>query len=352
MTGRLAFLQSLALPAALVAAGALAGLLLERLLARWLGKGAGEEMKGRHRVVDALRGAITLWGGALGLYLATEMTELPPSLARVAPKVLLVVLIGSISWTLARAAAAFIGAHASVGRLPSATLIANLVRLTVLVLGLLVLLQTMGISITPLITALGVGGLAVALALQDTFANLFAGMHVLLSKQVRTGDYLRLESGQEGYVEDVTWHYTSIRQLRGSVIVVPNAKLASAVTTNFYRPDRFILIPVGAAVAYREDLGRVEEVAVDVGREVMRDVEGGVPGHDPLVRFHTFGDHGIKFDVILKAEEFASQFLVKHEFMKRLHERFREEGIEMPGDSRGNTDSENGEPDADRPVAH
>ncbi len=353
MNATLSLLESLALPAALVIAAVVVGRLLERLAMRRVKDADASSLRGRMRVLDALRGAITLWCAALGLYLAAELTDLPPAFARVVPKILLVVLIGSISWTAGRAAAGFVGAHASMGRLPSATLVANLVRLTVLVLGLLVLLQTLGISITPLITALGVGGLAVALALQDTFANLFAGVHVLLSRQVRTGDFVKLESGQEGTIEDVTWHYTTVRQLGGSVIIVPNAKLASAITTNFNRPDLTVRVPVGAAVSYGEDLDRVEEIVLEVAREVLREVPGGVPSFAPYVRFHTFGEHGVKFDAVLLAEAFESQFLVKHQFMKRIHRRFRDEGIEVPGARggvRNDDDSEEGRDE--KSVAH
>jgi small-conductance mechanosensitive channel len=69
---------------------------------------------------------------------------------------------------------------------------------------------------------------------------------------------------------------------------------------------------------------------MDVGHEVMRDVAGGVPEFEPFIRYHTFGDSSIDFTVILRAKEFVDQYLIKHEFIKRLHARFNHEGIVIP----------------------
>lgn len=346
---------SLALPIAVLSACFAGGLVLRLLLTRRL-----ERLEGRpgtatlRTLLGAARGSAALWCGTLGLYLATELSGLPPAAARVAPKLLLVMLVGSITWTIARAAADLVSAYAASGALPSATLVGNTVRLAVLGLGLLVLLQTLGLSITPIITALGIGGLAVALALQDTLSNLFAGLHILLSRQIRTGDFVRLEAGQEGHVKDVTFRYTSIRLLSGSLLVVPNAKLASSVTTNFNRPDSRVSVPVSASVAYGEDLDHVERVTADVAAEVLREVEGGVAELAPVIRFHTFGDANVQFIVVLTARDFVSQGLLKHELVKRLHRRFREEGIDMPGGVRLAPVTVEGSPSTVpvRPVAH
>jgi small-conductance mechanosensitive channel len=196
--------------------------------------------------------------------------------------------------------------------------------------GILVILQTLGISITPIITALGVGGLAVALALQDTLANLFAGIHILVSRQMRPGDYVKLASGEEGYVVDVTWRQTTIRQLPNNIIIVPNAQIASTITTNYHLPEEELSVLVQVGVDYDSDLDHVERVTIDVAREVLRDVEGGVVSFEPFIRYHTFNDSSIDFSVILRAKEFVNQYLLKHEFVKRLHKRYQDEGIVIP----------------------
>ena len=94
----------------------------------------------------------------------------------------------------------------------------------VAILGLLVVLNGLGLSITPMLTALGVGGLAVALALQEPLANFFAGVFLTLAGQIRSGDYVKLDSGQEGYVVDFSWRSTRLRMLANNLVVVPNSK--------------------------------------------------------------------------------------------------------------------------------
>ena len=116
------------------------------------------------------------------------------------------------------------------------------------------MLNGLGLSITPMLTALGVGGLAVALALQDTLANLFAGVYITIAGQIRVGDYLRLDSGQEGYVADIGWRSTRIRMLPNNLVLVPNAKLSQAIVTNYYLPDRELAVLVEVGVDYGSDL--------------------------------------------------------------------------------------------------
>jgi small-conductance mechanosensitive channel len=283
-------------------------------------------------IVTALGGSLALWFSIIGLYIATALIHLEPAVARIIQSVLVVLVILSVSWTLARVAGAVLGhaAAGATGRFASATLLVNITRLTILALGLLVVLQTLGVSITPVLTALGVGGLAVGLALQDTLANFFAGVHILTSGQVRPGDFVKLESGEEGYVVDVTWRYTTIRQLANTVTVVPNTKLASAITTNYYRPNRELAVLVPVGVSYASDLAHVEAVTVDVASSVMREVPGGVAGFQPFIRYGAFGDSSITLTVIMRGAEVVDQHLLRHEFIKRLHERYRREGIVIP----------------------
>jgi small-conductance mechanosensitive channel len=87
---------------------------------------------------------------------------------------------------------------------------------------------------------------------------------------------------------------------------------------------------VEVGVDYSSDLIHVERVVTDVGRTVMTEVAGGVPDFDPFIRYHTFADSSVNFTVILRAQEFVDQYLVKHEFIKRLHARFAGEGIVIP----------------------
>ncbi|MGW3658024.1 mechanosensitive ion channel family protein [Streptomyces sp. NPDC005151] len=319
-----------------VAAGIAAGLLL-RVTLRWLGERASRtRWSGDDVIVDALR-TLAPWA-ALAAGAAAAATALPLT-ARVGHHVnmtLTALLILAATRTAARVITGLVRsvAQSRSGVAGSATIFVNITRVVVLAMGFLVMLQTLGVSIAPLLTALGVGGLAVALALQDTLANLFAGVHILASKTVQPGDYIRLSSGEEGYVVDINWRNTVVRQLSNNLVIIPNARLAGTNMTNFNRPEQQLSITVQVGVGYDSDLEHVERVTAEVVENVMTDITGAVPDHEPAIRFHTFGDSRINFTVILGVGEFSDQYRIKHEFIKRLHARFRAEGITVPAPTR------------------
>ncbi|WP_018657882.1 mechanosensitive ion channel family protein [Actinomadura flavalba] len=267
-----------------------------------------------------------------GLWLAAEVLAPDAKTLDYIGKILTAITVFVVTLALARLIAGGVTSIATArqGSAANVTIFANITRVIVLGIGILIMLQSLGVSITPLLGALGVGGLAVALALQDTLANLFAGVHVLASKTIEPGDYIRLSSGQEGYVVDINWRNTSIRTLSDNVEVIPNQRFSDTILTNYHRPAQDMGLVLQAQVPYDADLDAVEAIVVEVGSAVMSEVEGGVEDADVLVRFHTFGDSAIKFSVILRTGEFGDQFRIKHEFVKRLHRRFRDEGIATP----------------------
>ena len=223
----------------------------------------------------------------------------------------------------------------------STSLLLNLVAAMVYTIAIIIVLDAYGVSITPLLTALGVGGMAVALGLQDTMSNIFAGLHIILTKQIRIGDHIRLEGGAEGQIIDITWRFARIHTVTNNVIIVPNNKLAASVITNYDMgaeggtsvEDVAFTVTVG--VAYDSDLEQVERVTLDVAREVLGrldpslDVSEGAPTA-PAVRFHTFGDSSIIFNINLHTSSFRNQYLLRHEFIKALKKRYENEGIEIP----------------------
>ena len=212
----------------------------------------------------------------------------------------------------------------------SAGIIQTAVRGILILIALLIILDTAGVSITPLVASLGVASLAVALALQSPLTNFFAGIQLLADRPIEVGHYVRLDSGEEGYVTKIGWRSTTIRAIQNNMIVVPNAKLMDSNITNYNLPVREMSVLVQVGVHYESDLEHVEQVAREVGAEVLKDVEGGKEGFTPLIRFHTFGDSSINFTVVLRVDEFIAQYAVKSEFVKRLHRRFKKEGIVIP----------------------
>jgi small-conductance mechanosensitive channel len=214
--------------------------------------------------------------------------------------------------------------------LPATTLTQNAIRIAVIAVGVLVVLGNLGIAIAPVLTALGVGSLAVALALQPTLSNLFAGFHITLARQIRVGDFVELEGGQQGFVVDIGWRSTQIRELPNNLIVVPNARIAEIIVKNYSLPESMQALLVQVGVAYGSDLDEVERVTLETARDVQRSTQGADDSFEPMVRFHTFGDSSIDFTVVLRVQQFTDRAPVTHEFVKRLHRSYATAGIEIP----------------------
>ena len=320
-------------PVLFVLGGLILGLIVERILLNRLRQFASKTSSGADDVViRSLGNQPVFWAVLAGFYAATKAIPIPGQYLILIHQALIVIFLLSLTIVVARAASGLVGYSAaqSEGLLPTTSILTHLTSVIVFALGILVILQTLGVSITPVLGALGVGGLAVALALQDTLSNLFAGLHIIASRQVRVGDYVKLDSGEEGYVTDIQWRNTSIRALANNMIIVPNSKLASAILTNFNIPEKEMGFTIPIGVAYSADLELAERVALEVANEVMLNVAGGVPSAEPSVRFHTFGDSAIQGSVAIRCREFVDQFMVRHEFVKRLKKRFDAEGIEIP----------------------
>ncbi len=209
----------------------------------------------------------------------------------------------------------------------SGAIVRGFVRLVVIGLGLLILLDSFGVSITPILASLGIGSLAVALALQPTLENFFAGLQILIDKPVQLGQFIKLESGEEGYVHKIGWRSTWVYTLSNNMVVVPNKMVVNSKIMNYYYPNPEMAVSVEVGVHYHSNLDHVERVTTEVAREILTDIKGAVKDFDPFIRYHTFAASSVNFTVILRGQEVVDQYLIKHEFMKFLHKRYAKEGI-------------------------
>src|SRR5262249_985288 len=199
------------------------------------------------------------------------------------------------------------------------------------VFGTMIVLENLGVRLTALWTTLGIGSVAVALALQDTLSNFFAGVYLRIDRPVRLDDYIKLESGEEGFVVQHGWRSTRIRSLQNNVVVVPNAKLASTIVTNYSLPESQMAVPIPINVSYHSDPDRVEQILVQEATPAAKEIPGLVDNPAPFVRLIPgFGDFSLNFTPVCRVQSFTDQYLVQHELRKRILRRFDEEGIEMP----------------------
>jgi small-conductance mechanosensitive channel len=275
---------------------------------------------------------VIFWFFLMGCLLAIPQLNLTEKETDIVQKVISSLYIFSIAWFLARVVAGLLDIRTSKDDsvIPSTSIIGIILKVIIFSVGLMIILQSLGVSITPILTALGVGGIAMALALQPTLSNLFSGLQILASGNFNIGDLIQLENGLRGYITDITWRNTTIRTPQNNIIIVPNSKMADTIVENFYLSDRQLTYFVTVGVGYESDLEKVERVSIEVAKTVLQQAEGGMKDFEPFVRFMNFGDSSIELRVFLRIREFPYQLPVTSAFIKALHKRFKEEGINIP----------------------
>lgn len=212
------------------------------------------------------------------------------------------------------------------GSLP---LIRRGVTILVFAAGFLVVLDTLGLAISPLLAGLGIGGLAVALALQPLLGNVFASSYMLSDSSIRIGDYIEMRDGPTGMVDDIGWRATRIRSFDNNIVIVPNSALADALVTNFTLTSLEASAGVELGVSYDEDLSQVETICREVLTTLRDEWPTSVKVSDPVVSFTGFGDSRIGVLLKLQSQTWSDSFGLRHEMIKRIHARFTVEGITM-----------------------
>ncbi len=298
---------------------------LIRALERAIGRRAGQLAS---LMLEPFRTPTILWCIALGMMAGLNVATLPRPVAQWGTAALASLVILSISIVVANGLAELVQHFGR--RMQVETVVTGLgmalTRALVFILGGLLILGTFGVPISPLLAALGIGGLAVSLAMQDTLSNLFAGVHILAEKPIRVGDYIKLETGQEGRVVDVGWRTTRMWMLSHSTLVVPNAKLAQSILINYSFPESRLAVSIPITMGPAADPERVETMLLDEARQAARDVPGLLDDPSPRVSFG-FSEGSLTFTLHVEVRGFVDQVPVQDELRRRIFRRLRREGI-------------------------
>lgn len=308
----------------------IAGLIIQRIVIIYIKRLAKKtRWKGGSVLVSSLRGMILLTSILFGIYYGMSQAPVGEQTILLEHKLHTIFIIFIVTFVIARVLTGLLKtySHREQSSKGSLSLFKSIINIIVYSLGLLVMLQSFGISITPILTALGVGGLAVALALQDTLSNIFSGIQITLTRTIKPGDYIHLNSGEEGTVIDITWRSTTLLTQSDNMTVIPNSKLATTVITNYSLPKEEFSITVNVGVDYNSDLENVERITLEVAEQVMKEI--GIE-NKPVFRYKEFGNSSINFNVSMDINEFSQQYILRHEFIKRLYKRFKAEGINIP----------------------
>ncbi len=270
----------------------------------------------------------------LAAYTIEEILTLPPRYERPGARVLTAFAIGLFFYALARLVTLYLGRLAR--KAPELQRVtepaAFVVRMLFALLAAFIILENLGIHLTVIWTTLGVGSVAVALALQETLSNLFSGLYLLADRPVSPGDYIKLDSGHEGYVVHVGWRSSSMRTLGNNIVVLPNAVLARAVITNYARPQDRMSLDMRVSVPYGTDARRVERLLVEVAQEAAGDkIEGLLAEFPPSAKLIPgFGPSTLDFTLGVQIRSFVDQYSVQSELRQRILERLQKEGVGLP----------------------
>jgi len=312
----------------LLVVSAIAARLVRSATTRWLGGPRGDRPdKTPPPSLGVPIGGAVLMGGLL---LILPELALPGRLGRTLTAGFDILFVLACALGISRIAIAALTEYAARNPAvsPALGVSRGIVRIAIAVLAAIMALETLGVPVAPLLTTLGIGSLAVALALQETLANFFAGLHLLADRPVRPGDYIKIHEGEEGFVETIGWRSSRLRTTKNNIVIVPNQKLSQAILTNFHLPVSNVTMTVAITVAVDSDAEAVDKLLNDeLGRAVAELDE--LRGAKPVVRLADITDAGQVWHCILDVKDVESQRLAGHEVRKRLLARLRRERIAL-----------------------
>lgn len=320
-------------PACIIIVSLIIGIKVNSLITNKLKRhidNSDEEASLKQIILTSLSGLPRTWCIITGIYWSIHSLKMTSPIKDLMSYIISAILIMTIFQVLARAASGFVDFYTEKNEnMPKTTLLNNIIVIIIYAIGIMITLETCGVSVTPILTAMGVGGMALALALQDTLSNAIAGLQIILTKQLHIGDFIQLNNGRSGQISDITWRYTTINTSLGNAVVVPNKEISNSTLVNYNipEPDLSILLPMG--VSYDSDLDHVEKVTLEVAHEVCHRLDPDME-KEPLVLFTSFGDSSINFNVLLHCSSFTKQKFITHEFIKEITARYRKEGIDIP----------------------
>ncbi|MCU0424435.1 MAG: mechanosensitive ion channel family protein [Candidatus Kapabacteria bacterium] len=336
------------LPSIFIAfASLVVGIGLRWITGKWLTRmAARSENQYDDILVDALRRSILYVVLLTGLNIA--LRELPRAkvIMPYARPILTACFIVLLAYILTKVLKMLVRIRAEhdQSRMAAVSLTRRTIEIVVYTVAFVMVLKSFGVDIAPVITALGVGGLAVALALQDTLSNLFAGIYITLARQICVGDYIRISDGFEGYVRDIGWRNTIIEMLEMNSVLIPNNKLAQAIVINYNLPSEIQYLLLTFGVHHQTDPQLVEDVLVTMVNESgsatreeafeSEQPQGKIRGllchPEPIVRFREFGEYTLNFRFFVAISHFDLQFEARSNVMKKIYYTFKQAGITVP----------------------
>lgn len=281
-------------------------------------------------IISILKRPLIFWFTILGLMLSSQMIDLNEKAKSIIETISTIILVISIIMVLNKLTVELVNFYYKKRNniIQTTSIISNIIRVVFFIIGLSFILNILGYSLTPIITALGIGGLAVALALQDTLSNLFSGLYITVSRQVRAGDYIQLDNGSEGFVHDTGWRNTTLLLPSNNYIIIPNTKLAQSIITNYSLPDSKTFVSLGIKVDYNVDIEKTEEIIIDEFKKVSQSMSGIEADPAPSLAFNPgIQDYYIEYSLGFFVSKYTDRVPILNSARRAIHIRLIKENI-------------------------
>ncbi|MEA3398614.1 MAG: mechanosensitive ion channel family protein [Patescibacteria group bacterium] len=290
------------------------------------------------RIIKAIKLPIRYLAGLLGLFYAVKGFGLAWEIkgneygAADALFVFIILLLGFTASRIFKSIFFWYGGTEKGGKINQTmfVFIRKVISAIIYAIGLIIILGQFNIQIGPLLAGLGVAGLAIALGLQETLANLFAALFLVLDKSINIGDWIQLEDGTKACIKDISWRSVRIRTITGNTVIVPNAVFVGQKISSYDYPVTAFFTSISVGVAYDTDLEKAEYVASQAAEKVINSEGIREKKNNPIIRYTELADSSINFLVIIKVDKVLDEGRVKHSLIKEIVKQFKENGIEIP----------------------
>jgi len=205
-------------------------------------------------------------------------------------------------------------------------LVRGTMKVVLFIVCFLYVLNYWGVEIGPVLTGLGIGGIAVALALQSSLSNLFGGVSVIFDKTIRVGDLISLDDGTKGTVMHVGLRSTQIKTADEEMVIIPNGKLADSKIKNVTLPEPLVRVVIPFSVAYGNDVNKIKKIVL----EEIKQVKHLVNEPKPSIMFKEMGDSALKFEAYIFIDSYDNKLSVVDEANTRIYNLLRKNKIEIP----------------------
>ena len=272
----------------------------------------------------------------LGIYAAVELIKFDFKWKQFnADTILYILIVLVVCFTLSRTGKAFFGWHAQKRKSMKVNKTALMfmrkaISVCIYIIGILVIFKKLGVEIAPILAGLGVAGIAVALALQQTLSDVFAAFFFLADKTFNIGDFVQLEDGTRAKIVDISWRSTKLRTIDDNTVILPNSKFVNQKISSYDYKDSEYYTSITVGVAYNSDLDLVEEAVTDIVYAVLAK-EGAKIAKEPIkIRFKELAESSISVNILVRVPGFKEERKLKSEIIKEVIKEFRLRKIEIP----------------------